>query len=50
MSLQSSQQPQKIMLLFKMTCKNMAKNSAWSQLSVAVSMVGMLHPPLLASV
>lgn len=49
MSLQSSQQPQKIMLLFKMTCKNMAKNSAWSQLSVAVSMVGMLHPPLLTS-
>lgn len=42
MSLQSSQQPQKIMLLLKMTCKNTAKNNVWSQLSVVVSMMGML--------
>lgn len=49
MSLQNSQQLQKIMLLLRITCgekKVTAKNNAWSQLSVVVSMMGMLHPPL----
>lgn len=50
MSLQSSQQPQKMMLLLRNTCKNTAKNNVWSQLSVVVSMMGMLHPPLPTSV
>lgn len=46
MSLQSSQQLQKIMLLLKTTGKNTAKNNTWSQLSAVVSMVGMLRLPL----
>lgn len=43
MSLRSSQQLQKIMLLLKMTGKNTSKNNTWSQLSAVVSTMGMLR-------
>lgn len=46
MSLWSSQQLQKIMLLLKMTGENTSKNNTWSQLSAVVSMMGMLRLPL----